>query len=352
MVRFDGSPIYPPRFSETASYELTPLERELYEAATEYVRLHYNKARILNRSAARLAMSVLQRRAASCTYSLLRSLERRRERLQGFIDALLADEMSESTFQARQQAMHLEDTESEKTGEEEQGEEGREEQEVTEDDAMGATSSGSLPDLQTELEKVEALVVKAQRVYDLGEEAKFARLQGVINDPSFTNEKLLIFTEHVDTLRYLQGQLEALGYTGQAAAKTDHACVVISLLATDPQKSDQLGKEIVQELYNVVRRQAEQGIQPVEKQDVAEVLRRRFFTPESIAKREGFRANVVSALEGIQALDEQTRKGRQTEEERYQNPPSDKKFFQFRRYSGDPASENDSLSAQEGVFSR
>ena len=103
----------------------------------------------------------------------------------------------------------------------------------------------------------------------------------------------------------------------QSVTKVDRVCVVASLLATDPRKSDELGKELIQELYAIFRREKEEGIQPVEKQDVAEVLRRRFFTPESIANREKFRSHVVSALEGIQALDEVTQKNRKAEEERY-----------------------------------
>ena len=106
-------------------------------------------------------------------------------------------------------------------------------------------------------------------------------------------------------------------YLTQAATKVDRTCVVASLLATDPRKSDELGKEIIQELYAIFRREKEEGIQPVEKQDVAEVLRRRFFKPDSIRDRERFRPHVVSALEGIAALDEPTQKNRKAEEERY-----------------------------------
>lgn len=106
-------------------------------------------------------------------------------------------------------------------------------------------------------------------------------------------------------------------YLTQAATKVDRACVVASLLATDPRKSDDLGKEIIQELYAIFRREKEEGVQPVEKQDVAEVLRRRFFTPDSIRDRERFRPHVVAALEGVLALDETTLKNRKAEEERY-----------------------------------
>jgi hypothetical protein len=106
-------------------------------------------------------------------------------------------------------------------------------------------------------------------------------------------------------------------YLTQAGTKVDSACVVASLLATDPRKSDDLGKQIAQELSAIFRREKEEGVQPVEKQDVAEVLRRRFFKPESIANREKFRSHVVSALEGIAGLDEGTQKNRKAEEDRY-----------------------------------
>ncbi len=106
-------------------------------------------------------------------------------------------------------------------------------------------------------------------------------------------------------------------YLTQAATKVDGTCVVASLLATNPNKSDALGKEIAQELSAVFSREREEGVQPVEKQDVAEILRRRFFTPASIKDRESFRSQVMAVLDGIQPLDEGTQKNRKAEEERY-----------------------------------
>jgi hypothetical protein len=106
-------------------------------------------------------------------------------------------------------------------------------------------------------------------------------------------------------------------YLTQAVTRVDRAALVASLLATDPRKSDALGKEITQELYAIFRREREEGVQPVVKEDVAEVLRRRFFTPESIRDREAFRPYVVSAMKGICDLDEQTRKEGKAAEERY-----------------------------------
>jgi hypothetical protein len=108
----------------------------------------------------------------------------------------------------------------------------------------------------------------------------------------------------------------------QAATKVDSCAIVASLLATDPRKSDTLGKELTQEIYSIFRREREQGVQPVVKEDVAEVLRRRFFTPESIHNKDGFRSHVVAALKGIFSLDDQAKKdGQQTEERFFQSYP-------------------------------
>jgi hypothetical protein len=106
-------------------------------------------------------------------------------------------------------------------------------------------------------------------------------------------------------------------YLTQAATKVNRCAIVASLLATDPLKSDTLGRELTQELYAIFRREKEEGVQPVLKEDVAEVLRRRFFTPESIRDRNGFRSHAVAALRGIAELDEQTGKDMKAAEERF-----------------------------------
>ncbi|OGA51753.1 MAG: hypothetical protein A3G25_02410 [Betaproteobacteria bacterium RIFCSPLOWO2_12_FULL_63_13] len=90
-----------------------------------------------------------------------------------------------------------------------------------------------------------------------------------------------------------------------------------SLLASDPNKMDAAGNEIVSELSNIFGRQQEETVQPVSKDDVAEVLRRRFFKPESIRDREAFRPHVVAALKGVAEIDEQTKKEGKAAEERF-----------------------------------
>lgn len=103
----------------------------------------------------------------------------------------------------------------------------------------------------------------------------------------------------------------------QAATKIDRCAVVASLLATDPRMADDIGRQITAQMYDIFRREKEQGVEPVGKRDVAEVLRRRFFTPESIADRSKFRAPVIEALKGITDLDDETRKSQKEAEERF-----------------------------------
>jgi len=105
-------------------------------------------------------------------------------------------------------------------------------------------------------------------------------------------------------------------YLTQAVTKVDECAMVASLLATDPRKSDSLGKEITQELAAIFGRQEEEPIQPVVKEDVAELLCRRFFKADAIRDRAAFQPHVVSALKGIASLDEQTQKEGKAAEER------------------------------------
>ncbi len=106
-------------------------------------------------------------------------------------------------------------------------------------------------------------------------------------------------------------------YLTQAAAKVDRCCVVASLLASDPEKSDMTGRKIQSSLYDIFQRQREETIEPVQKEDVAEILRRRFFTPASIKDKDSFKPHVVAALKGISELDEQTAKTGATAEQRF-----------------------------------
>ena len=106
-------------------------------------------------------------------------------------------------------------------------------------------------------------------------------------------------------------------YLCQAAARVDRCAVVASLLASDPEKADVFGKSVGGEIAQIFGRQQEEGVQPVQKEEVAEVMRRRFFTPESIGNRESFRPQVSGAVRRIGALHADTAGNRRGAEERF-----------------------------------
>ena len=106
-------------------------------------------------------------------------------------------------------------------------------------------------------------------------------------------------------------------YLTQAATKVERCCVVASLLTSEPTNEDELGRKIKGSLYDIFQRQREEVVEPVVKEDVAEVLRRRFFTTESLKDRDTFRQHVMAAIKGIAAIDEQTAKQGAVAEERF-----------------------------------
>lgn len=222
MVRLDGTPLYPKRISDTLGYELTQgevSEQQLYDETTEYLRFVYNKAKLLNRTAARLAMSVFQRRLASSTYALLRSFERRLEKL----DKLIADVQEgritvEQLLTLQQRLAEEGDAFDSQTADEEAPVRGVEENEIREDRLLQGVVAASLGDLLAEKEQVRQLLDLAKRVYNKpGTESKFERLRGVLTDTRWADEKFIVFTEHRDTMIYLVRRLEGMGYTGHVA---------------------------------------------------------------------------------------------------------------------------------------
>ena len=115
-------------------------------------------------------------------------------------------------------------------------------------------------------------------------------------------------------LTKLQAFFQALT---QAAVKTDRCAIVASLLASDLDRMDTLGLEITNALKEIFLREQEEPVEPVVKEDVAEVLRRRFFTPGSIKDKEALRPHAITAFKGISAYDESIKKQGAEAEKRY-----------------------------------
>ena len=218
MVRFDGRPLYPQRRCDTLSYGLSPAEQALYAATTRYIAEVYNRARVLNRAAARLAMSVFQRRLASSTHALMRSFERRLARLDEAIDLVRAgrgDELERGQRRLASTPDFFETRTADEDADESGGGEGHE---AFEDRALGGVAAPALAQLREERGEVAALLARARRLADDGEDSKFEKLRGVLRDPTFAREKFIVFTEHRDTAEFLVRRLEGLGFTGQVAS--------------------------------------------------------------------------------------------------------------------------------------
>ena len=132
------------------------------------------------------------------------------------------------------------------------------------------------------------------------------------------DEVLMYLRAQVETDPGWRGRLMSFfQYLTQAVVKVDRSALVASLLASDPGKHDELGSELLRDVSDVFGRQMEEDASPVSREDVSEVLRRRFFKPESIRDAEVFRPHVTSVVSSIAGLDEQTRKEREATEKRY-----------------------------------
>ena len=218
MVDYQEEPIYPTRVLSTLSYELSPEELALYQDATDYLDHFYNQAGMLNRSAVHLAKSVFQRRLASSTYALLESFRRRARKLADLVEAVKEARLSELDIELQQRRIgSMADIFETKTADEERSAGGKEESEQMEEEVLAAVASASLKALEEEHAEVLRLVERAGEVYRQGGESKFERLLEAMEDKDYAEEKMLIFTEHRDTLSFIIRRLQALGYTGRLA---------------------------------------------------------------------------------------------------------------------------------------
>lgn len=218
MVTFDGKPIYPPRRSQTIAYPLKQgevSEQSLYDAVTAYCEKYFDLAGQYNRSAAKMAMMILQRRLASSTFALLQSLIRRAEKLQTTLHHLQNGRLSAEQLENEQTKLSDIDLREEKTGDEEEIIDGKEEAEQVDEDLERATAARSIVELEAEVDHVENLVELAKKVYNLKSESKFEKLWEALTE--YPNTKVLIFTEHRDTMNFIIERLEALGFTEKIA---------------------------------------------------------------------------------------------------------------------------------------
>ncbi len=134
------------------------------------------------------------------------------------------------------------------------------------------------------------------------------------------DEVLMYLRDMVETDKSWRGRLiNFFQHLTSAVVRVDRCAMVASLRASDPKKHDSVGNELLGDVSDVFGRQMEEAASPVSKEDVAEVLRRRFFKPESIQDKDSFRPQVTAVIRSVSALDEETKKAQKAEEERYLN---------------------------------
>ena len=221
MVDFEGRPLFRERHCDTFGYDLTSGpdgERALYDCTTSYLLHSYNLA-TGNQQAAKLAMGVFQRRLASSTWALLKSFERRIEKVRALITDLEAGRIDSRGLRSAQTALNAEYRgdyfDEHDAAEDLRDDTARERSEDYEDAVLGAVVAVTIEELRDERQVLHELRARARRLIDSGHESKFERLRAVLEEPGYAEEKWLVFSEHRDTVDYLVTRLEALGYAGQ-----------------------------------------------------------------------------------------------------------------------------------------
>ena len=208
LLTFEGRPLFPERIAETVPYELTALEQALYEQVTDYVRQGFDRADRLDgkrKNTVGFALTVLQRRLASSPEAILRSLERRTQRLQRRRTDMINGTYRDDAVTADHS---LYDEVDEYTAEELE--------QVEEELVDAATAAQTVAELDAELAELAALTSLARRVRDSGEDRKWSELSTILQDEALRLDqagrprKLIVFTEHRDTLHYLERRVGSL----------------------------------------------------------------------------------------------------------------------------------------------
>jgi len=210
LLKFDGTPLFPERISYAVNYELSDLEAELYNQVTHYVREEFNRAeKLINKkktSVIGFALTSLQRRLASSPEAIYQSLKRRKARL--------TDRLEEMRLLGRTASIEVDVDVPEDWEDVEDLPE--EEEEVLEDNLIDqATAAQSVKELEVEINRLDKLEELALKVRSSGQDKKWSELSGllqsdVMKDSEGNRHKLVIFTEHRDTMNYLEQRVTSL----------------------------------------------------------------------------------------------------------------------------------------------
>jgi len=238
LLKFDATPLFPERIAYTVPYKLSDPEAQLYKAVTTYVREEFNRAETLQNEkragTVGFALTILQRRLASSPEAIYQSLRRRRERLESRLREMELIQRGvevRSAIAAQVPALDAEDVEDLEDAPDD--EVATAEEEIL-DQATAARTIAELKAENDTLIRLEALALSVRRG---GEDRKWRELASLVgeiftpaaianrlaegNPPAYGSEtlpspvssprqKLVIFTEHRDTLKYLHGRITTL----------------------------------------------------------------------------------------------------------------------------------------------
>ncbi len=242
LVKFDGTPLFPERVAYAVPYRLSDAEVRLYEEVTEYVRGEFNRAETLKddkrAGTVGFALTILQRRLASSPEAIYQSLRRRRERLEGQLRELESLQRGAIVRAPAPELPALDAEDLEDLEDAPDNEVAAAEEEIL-DQATAARTAEELKAEITTLRRLEALAGDLRRS---GEDRKWRELANLLaeiftpsaiagrvaesstpygGDPipkpvPSPRQKLVIFTEHRDTLNYLAERISTLLGRGQA----------------------------------------------------------------------------------------------------------------------------------------
>lgn len=206
MKDFEGKPLFLPRYVSTIAFNLgarSPKEKELYNELSKYVNTQYNKALTKDkRRNVAFALVILQRRLASSTYALLRSLERRKKRLEDLLKG--PPEKGEAA------ELGFDFTAVEDLSEEERWKQ----EEIWETLSVAENRE----ELEKEIFTIDKFIQQAKGIIQGEAEVKLQELKRALQSlrqryPEAKDKNILIFTESRDTLEYIEKKLRAWGYS-------------------------------------------------------------------------------------------------------------------------------------------
>ncbi len=206
-----GAPLFVQREVLRQEFKLSPPELQLYEAVTAYIQQFLGQTGGQRGNAIALARTVLQRRLASSLGAIRSSLVKRAARIGERIREV---EALPATARAAKLAEYrlIPDLDAEQDPDD-----------VTEESESAAVEgvvvAETLDAMRVEVEALKRLIAQADAAIATGQESKLAALRDCLDRSELRSlhedgrAKLLIFTEHRDTLEYLERNLRDWGYS-------------------------------------------------------------------------------------------------------------------------------------------